>query len=165
MAAVTSCENTLYVCKIDKILCYYSVNCKAESQHTREAISGAGVILGGYGCYATPESTGQCVEHQERHYSGYWGTGYTMLFSGLARSCHLNRQVGVWPRDTTVLQKSAYQCKVDIEEVIRRDPGPFQDPKNIKTIWRPGNYFVDTVVPLKGVTQRKPKNFITWGNR
>ena len=39
---------------VKQILCYYSENCKAGSQHAREAISSAGVILGGHGCYATP---------------------------------------------------------------------------------------------------------------
>ena len=78
-----------------------------------------------------------------------------MLFSGLA--WHLNRQV------TQHFQKSAYQYKVDIEEVTRGDPGPFQDPKNIKTLYCLSNYFLDIVVPLKGVTQRKPKYCITCG--
>ena len=41
-----------------------------------------------------------------------------MLFSGLA--WHLNRQV------TQHFQKSAYQYKVDIEEVTRGDPGRFR---------------------------------------
>ena len=76
-----------------------------------------------------------------------------MLFSGLA--WHLNGQV------TQHFQKSAFQYKVDIEEVTRGDPGSFQDPKNIKTLYCLSNYFLDIVVPLKGVTQRKPKYCIT----
>ena len=36
------------------LICHYSANCKAGFQHAREAINGAGVILGGNGCYATP---------------------------------------------------------------------------------------------------------------
>ena len=75
-----------------------------------------------------------------------------MPFSALARSGHLDREVGClnW----------AYQCKVDIEELTRGDTSPLQNPKNIKTFWCLSNYFIDVVVPLKGVTQRKTEYFI-----
>ena len=60
-------ESYVYILPYDTLVrpsCYCSANCKAGSQHAREAISGEGVILGGHGSCTTPNSTGHQVKHE-----------------------------------------------------------------------------------------------------